>query len=253
MARYKKRTYEIHSNGTVETFTDEDKVLSFLLNRARDVTALYVITGGGRRVLSPLTKELNKPLDLYKFRHWMWMYQDRIKGISPDTARRMGIQQYLRGRVAPLDHSVRATRDELKFKRELADLKYAHKKLAEDNDRLRAENKQTLSLLNEAMKLHIKHWMVEQNGGPIASDQYRFATLWLPQPAVFKSVADVLASMHYFGTSGKDAVRDVWDRKYKKEPNSTSLYIAELNGDKLTLWWQGNYDALRYRISKFTG
>lgn len=252
MARYKKRTYEIHANGTVETFTDEDKVLSFLLNRARDVTALYVITGGGRRVLSPLTKELNKPLDLYKFRHWMWMYQDRIKGISPDTARRMGIQQYLRGRVAPLDHSVRATRDELKFKRELAELKYAHKKLAEDNDRLRAENKQAAKLLAEAVQIHVKAWMLERKSKEVAFEQPVFATLWYPKPGEMPNVADILGTLHYFGTSGKDAVRDVWDRKLNRDPDARSLHVAELVGDKLTLWWQGNYDVLRYRISKFT-
>lgn len=254
MARYKKRTYEIHHNGgEVVTFTEEDKALHFMLHEMRDGTALYVNTGGGRRVLSPLTKELNKPLDLYKFRHWMWLYQDRIKGISQDTARRMGIQQYLRGRVAPLDHSVRATRDELKLKRQLGELKYAHKKLAEDNDRLRAENKQAAKLLAEAVQIHVKAWMLERKSEEVAFEQPIFATLWYPKPGDMPNVADILGTLHYFGTSGKDAVRDVWDQVLsKRDPDAVMLHVAELVGDKLTLWWQGNYDVLRYRISKFT-
>lgn len=254
MARYKKRTYEFHHNGgEIVTFTEEDKALRFMLDEMRNATALYVITGGGRRVRSRLLSELGKPLDLYKFRHWMWMYQDRIKGISQDTARRMGIQQYLRGRVAPLDHKRRAAPDEIKLKRELADLKYAHKKLAEDNDRLRAENKQAAKLLAEAVQIHVKAWMLERKSEEVAFEQPVFATLWYPKPGDMPNVADILGTLHYFGTSGKDAVRDVWDQVISgRDPDARSLYVAELVGDKLTLWWQGNYDVLRYRISKFT-
>lgn len=247
MARYKDIIYRLqYLNGTVLTFDDEVGVRDEFRLRGKYIKQLKIGKWPSKEVDKTTFNE--EQLELwhkwYSFKCGSDMHPSKILGLA--------IRKVLMGRPAPR-LGFKVSKNEIRFKRELMELRRAHAGLAAENDRLRAENKQAAKLLAEAVQIHVKAWMLERKSEEVATEQPIFATLWYPKPGDMPNVADILGTLHYFGTSGKDAVRDVWDRVQRgRDPDVHMLHVAELVGDKLTLWWQGNYDVLRYRISNFT-
>lgn len=247
MARYKNISILIqYINGAVLTCKDELEALNNLRGLKHTVREIKI----GKY---PAKKFDQKMIDPDTIQLWYkWYFHHCSKDMHHSKIYALAVRRTLLGHNPPrLGYT--ASENEIRFKRELNELRMAHKKLAEENDKLRTEHKTVTKLFSEALQLHIKQWMRARLEAPIASDQYRFAVVTMPAVGKFASADTVLESMHYFGTSGKDAVRHVWDRSLQRDPDAYNLYIAELNGDKLTLWWQGNTEVLRYRISKFTG
>lgn len=247
MARYKHITYRMqYINGSVLTFDNEIEVRDQFRICGKYIKKLKIGKWPAKDVDKTTFNEEQIELwhKWYSFKCGADMHTTKIHALA--------IRKMLMGRPAPrLGFTV--SKNEIRYKRELMELKRAHRGLADENDRLRAENKQVVKRLGEAMHAHIKAWMRERTPANVASDQPTFATLWYPKPVDMPSTDAVLGTLHYFGTSGKDAVRDVWDRKLRgHDPDAHMLYVAELVGDKLILWWQGNHDVLRYRISTFT-